>query len=285
MTSIVCPAFTWSLTQAENVPPGAFFTAMRSDSSCTAEQIEYERRKSSPAMSARSVRCWPCTKLKASLSSGGTSTVSATASRVSRATLATLSGWNLLNECSMRLEVVERFQAVLAAVLRLARRRAEARQLACVRRAATRAPHGGAHNAAVERARIDDARGCDRACSRRRDPELGEARSRPRGDPVGGPRRRKPDFDPVPRESGFGQCSTNVGHDHFGCRTSAIRRRDGDHGFIVLPFDIAHDPEVDNRDHRDLRIWNPCKRFPNRFTMMIRARSRPRDGFHHSAPG
>src|SRR5437870_6634696 len=130
---------------------------MRSDSSCTAEQIEYERRKSSPAMSARSVRCWPCTKLKASLSADGTSNVSATASRVSRATLATLSGWNLLNECSMRLEVVERFQAVLAAVLRLAWRRAEARQLAGAFRAATRARHASARNTVAKCTRIDTA--------------------------------------------------------------------------------------------------------------------------------
>src|SRR5438876_4785324 len=263
MTSIVWPALTWSLTQFENVPPGAFFTAMRSVSSCTAEQIEYERRKSSPAMSARSVRCWPCTKLKASLSAGGTSNVSATASRVSRATLATLSGWNLLNECSMRLEVVERFQAVLAAVLRLAWRRAEARQLACVRRAAARAPHGSAHNAAVERARIDDARGRDRACSRRRDPEPGQARSGPRGDPVGRPGRREPDFDPVLRESRFGQRATDVGHNHVGCRTSGIRRRDRDQRRVALPFDTAHNPQVDDRDYRNLRIRNRCENTPD----------------------
>jgi hypothetical protein len=46
-----------SLAQVENTPPGAFFTATRSVPSCTAEQIEYERRTSSAPMVVRKVRC------------------------------------------------------------------------------------------------------------------------------------------------------------------------------------------------------------------------------------
>src|SRR5207253_11166565 len=60
------------------------------------EQIESERRTCSPPISARNVRCWPCTKRNASPNAGGTSNVSVTASRVSRATEAIVSGWNLL---------------------------------------------------------------------------------------------------------------------------------------------------------------------------------------------
>ena len=40
MTSIVSPAFNALLAHVENVPPEAFFTAMRSVPSCTAEQME-----------------------------------------------------------------------------------------------------------------------------------------------------------------------------------------------------------------------------------------------------
>ena len=40
MTSTVSPGFSIVLAQVENTPPGAFFTAMRSVPSCTAEQIE-----------------------------------------------------------------------------------------------------------------------------------------------------------------------------------------------------------------------------------------------------
>src|SRR6266851_3277041 len=47
-------------------------------------------------MSARNVRCCPCTKPNASPNAGGTSNVSVTASRVSRATDAMVRGWNLL---------------------------------------------------------------------------------------------------------------------------------------------------------------------------------------------
>ena len=96
MTSIDWPCFSDSLAQVENTPPGAFLTAMRSTSSCTAEQIEYERRTSSPSMSARRVRCWPLVEAKCLAQRRGTSNVSATASRVSRVTEATVSGWNLL---------------------------------------------------------------------------------------------------------------------------------------------------------------------------------------------
>ena len=49
ITSSVSPAFSASLAQVENTPPGLRLTAMRSAPSCTAEQIEYERRTSCAA--------------------------------------------------------------------------------------------------------------------------------------------------------------------------------------------------------------------------------------------
>src|SRR5450755_386306 len=101
-------------------------------------------------MSARSVRCWPCTKRKASSNCDGTSKVTVTASRVSRATAAMINGWNLLigksidldgRFGSMRFEIIERLETIVAAVLRLARRRAVARLLAGARRVAAWARH------------------------------------------------------------------------------------------------------------------------------------------------
>src|SRR6185295_2241741 len=164
MTSIVCPGAMCSLAHVENTPPGAFFTATRSVPSWTAEQIEYERRTSSAPMFVRKVRCWPGSKRNVSRSEAGTSKVSAIASRVSRATEAIVKGWNLLtaggvsccarSRASMRLEIVERLEAVVAAVLRLARRRAETRQLAGTGRAAARARHRRRGFAASDRSDV-----------------------------------------------------------------------------------------------------------------------------------
>jgi len=65
---------------------------MRSAPSCTVEQIEYERRMSSPPIVFRTVTCWPASNRNAGASSEGTANVSATASRVSRSTFAIRSG-------------------------------------------------------------------------------------------------------------------------------------------------------------------------------------------------
>ncbi len=57
----VAPALNaGTVAQFEDAPPGLRLIAMRRRSSCTAEQIEYERRRSWPSTSARSVRCCPC---------------------------------------------------------------------------------------------------------------------------------------------------------------------------------------------------------------------------------
>src|SRR3954463_2608351 len=91
-------------------------------------------------MVARKVRYCPCVKRNASLCPSGTPSASTTASRVSRRTSVTVSGWNVAMP-SETLEVVERLQTVLAAVLRLARRRAELADPAGARRPAARAVH------------------------------------------------------------------------------------------------------------------------------------------------
>src|SRR4051795_935040 len=104
---------------------------------------------------ARNVRYCPCVKRNASLCPSGTPSVSTTASRVSRRTPVTVSGWKVAMP-SEALEVVERLQAVVAAVLRLARRRAELADPAGARRSAARAFHRGSPAA-------EPAQGRDRA--------------------------------------------------------------------------------------------------------------------------
>src|SRR6185503_2412367 len=204
MTSIVCPGAICSLAHVENTPPGAFFTATRSVPSWTAEQIEYERRMSSAPMFVRKVRCWPGSKRKVSRSEGGTSKVSAIASRVSRATEAIVKGWNLLtaggvsccarSRASMRLEVVEGLETFFAAMLRLARRRAEPRQLAAAQTADVYRLHDGAR-------------------PRRRDPVFGQSSFRRRRDPVGRPGRRQACLDSCTGDAGVRQRRGDVGGD------------------------------------------------------------------------
>src|SRR3954453_8119869 len=94
-------------------------------------------------MVARNVRYCPCVKRNVASRPSAGASVSTTASRVSRRTPVTVSGWKLAMP-SEALEVVERLQAVVAAVLRLARRRAELAEAAGARRAAARAVDGGA---------------------------------------------------------------------------------------------------------------------------------------------
>src|SRR3954470_5942151 len=94
-------------------------------------------------MVARNVRYCPCVKRNAASRPSGGASASTTASRVSRRTPVTVSEWKLAM-LSEALEVVERLQAVLAAVLRLARRRAELADPAGARRPAARAADGGA---------------------------------------------------------------------------------------------------------------------------------------------
>ena len=125
-----------SLAHVENTPPGARLTAMRNGPSCTAEQIEYERRTSSPSMSARSVRCWPW--IEAERVAQRRRHVERDRDRVARLALDAATGQRMelahqRRDRSVRLEIVERLEAVDAAVLRLARRRAEARRAPCVR--------------------------------------------------------------------------------------------------------------------------------------------------------
>src|SRR6185503_1841411 len=220
MTSIVCPGAICSLAHVENTPPGAFFTATRSVPSWTAEQIEYERRMSSAPMFVRKVRCWPGSKRKVSRSEGGTSKVSAIASRVSRATEAIVKGWNLLtaggvsccarSRASMRLEVVEWLETFFAAMLRLARRRAEPRQLAGPQRAAARTRHRR-RLAAAQTAYIYRLHGGARP--RRRDPVFGQSSFRRRRDPVGRPGRRQACLDSCTGDAGVRQRRGDVGGD------------------------------------------------------------------------
>lgn len=57
-------------------------------------QMEYERRRSCPSTSVRSVRYWPWLKAKTSRNGSGTSKDTMTASSVSGSIARTFSGWN-----------------------------------------------------------------------------------------------------------------------------------------------------------------------------------------------
>ena len=226
---------------------------MRSAPSCTAEQIEYERRTSSPSMSVRSVRCWPCTKRNWSRERSGTANVIATASRVSRATRATVSGWNLLNAArSVRLEIVERLEARVAAVLRLARRRAELRDSAC---ASSRS--AGRHGDAARRSGLmptTSIRGAA-ACRGGAMPKRGEL-ARP---PAPSSRSSTPataGLDARRREPGRRERVGIDRGDHVGRRATRVRRRHDRRPRLGLDIDVADDAELDDRHHRDLRIGN-----------------------------
>ncbi|CFN98090.1 Uncharacterised protein [Bordetella pertussis] len=94
ITSRLWPGCSSWLAQLENTPSSTFLMATRSTPSPGAEQMEYERRTSSPSRRVRRVRYWPGRKRKSPASSGGRSNVTTTASRVLRATEATFSIWN-----------------------------------------------------------------------------------------------------------------------------------------------------------------------------------------------
>ena len=61
ITDSVSPTRGCSLAQLENAPPASRLMATRSSPSSRPEQIEYDRRTSSPSMVVRSVRYWPGT--------------------------------------------------------------------------------------------------------------------------------------------------------------------------------------------------------------------------------
>src|SRR5262245_56068156 len=89
-------------------------------------------------MTCLSARCWPARKRYSPASAGGTAKVRAIASSATGARFAMTSGWNL----SMRLEaleVVERLEAGVTAIQRLAGRRAELALARGPRRSAARA--------------------------------------------------------------------------------------------------------------------------------------------------
>jgi len=81
------------LIQLENTPPRTLRTPTRSSPSSTPAQIEYDRRRSSPSISLRSVRYWPCVKPNTGCRSAGTSKATTTASCVSGVMERTFRGW------------------------------------------------------------------------------------------------------------------------------------------------------------------------------------------------
>ena len=131
----MAPGLSVSLAQVENRPPGVRLIATRSSPSCTAEQIEYERRTSSPLMPCAASGAGPAWKGSVSSSVGRHVEGRRRWCRASRCAPARPSVDRTCSCCARvqraevsfisALEVVERLAAVEAAVQRLAGRRAE----------------------------------------------------------------------------------------------------------------------------------------------------------------
>ncbi len=93
ITSTVSPSANSVVAQVENRPPGMRLTPTVTRLPPGAVQIEYERRTSSPSMTARSTRCWPGKWVNVGRSGSGTSNVRLTDSSVWGRTV-TARGWN-----------------------------------------------------------------------------------------------------------------------------------------------------------------------------------------------
>ena len=186
-TSTSSPGRTSRTSQREKSPSGISRTPTRGRSPAGA-QIEYCRRSSRPSTCRRSVSDCPGTNAKSSARSAGTSKVTATASSVSSSTSATV-------RCGRRpsdlLHVLERLEAVRAAVERLARRRAVLGGQVGARRCALRAGDRPSRRHQGERDRSPGSR-----CGARRGQSVcAQGVAAALGDPVARPRGAQGDLD------------------------------------------------------------------------------------------
>ena len=152
ITSSASPAFSVSFAHAENTPPGLRLTAMRSVPSCTPEQIEYDRRTSSPAdvgAQRQVLAGGEAERLGQRRRDGERDRDGVARLALDLRDRQAVELAHGIGRRSVRLEIVERLEAVEAAVMRLARRRAELRHATacCVepqRGHGTAAPRGAA---------------------------------------------------------------------------------------------------------------------------------------------
>src|SRR5450830_706976 len=167
ITCTVSPTFRCWWIQVEKAPPLTRRTATRSSPSSTPAQIEYERRRSLPAMVLRRVRYLPWVKPNASRRLSGTEKETIRDSGVSASMALTGRGWNMTlmavsleSWCyrnaewtawqpgSDRLEVLKGLAAAHAAVQRLAGGGAESTQALGLQTAAARAGQAPARRGA-----------------------------------------------------------------------------------------------------------------------------------------
>ena len=185
-TSISSPARTSRTSHRENSPSGISRTPTRGRAPAGA-LMEYWRRCSTPSTIRRRVSDWPGVNANSSARSSGTSKVTATASSVSSSTSATVSGWKAASPSDL-LHVLERLEAVRAAVERLARGRAVLRGQLGARRAALRAGHRTGRRASGSagsgRRTVGAGPGAESPCSR-------SACAAALGDPVARPGRAR----------------------------------------------------------------------------------------------
>src|ERR1022692_2582349 len=159
----------------------------------------------------------------------------------------------------MRLEIVERLETILTAILRLAGGRPVTRLLKRANRMTARTRHArrlwhlGA--TAMQRARIDPVR-LDRSRGTgpwRRDTVSGEPLTRIGRNPVGRPSRRQAGLDAETRNACGDQRASDVARNHFGGGASGIGRCHRDKELVPAPLDASNDAEIDHRDHWNLR--------------------------------
>ena len=59
------------------------------------------------------------------------------------------------------------------------------------------------------------------------------------------------------------QCGFKVWRDYGGCWAAGIGRREAHHQLIVVPANIAHNTEINNRNDWNFRIGNSAQPGPN----------------------
>src|SRR4051794_33334700 len=153
------------------------------------------------------------------------------------------------------LELLERLLAAPAITERAAGRRAED----VLERRVVRAAVGAAERLRLE---LDDRRLARLAWSRRREAGLAELLAALRSDPVGRPRVVRDHLD-VGLAAELGDLRGHLRAHHLEGRAAEEGRRELDAHLPVLDLDVAHDAQVDDRDHRDLGIGHLGERFPD----------------------
>jgi hypothetical protein len=109
---------------------------------------------------------------------------------------------------------------------------------------------------------------------RRRNAERGELAPCFGRDPLAAPRRSQFGRDPHAMLGDSRHRGTHVVFDHARRRTAGIRRRQRDDAFVAGAFDVAHDAELDDRNHRDLGIDHAAEDAPDRDRPLARRAAR-----------